>query len=177
MKLVTKYILRTGIKYGITGSIILVIFYSSLIYFDENVLAPGLVLLIGLLVVILIFASLYEYNQVDAIPRFWKNMSVGMLNFIVISIVYVITMTMILHYVQPEVFEEYIRNRLTMMEQNKKGYIDTFGEERFKEIYRDVKNTSRTDLVFDGPIKVSLLGLFSTIFISLIYLFIKKRNN
>ena len=176
MNLTRKYIFKTGFKYGLTGGVILVVFYLILTMLDKSVLAPGLFFLISLLIILMVFASIYEYNQLDSQSRYWKNMSVGIVCIMTVSLVYLAVMFILLNYINPAVFEDYITDRLAMMEANKKSYIDTFGESQFQKIYDDVRNTSRIDLIFDGPIKIFLLGLFSTIFISLIYHFIKKKN-
>gem|GEM_PF-2565622 len=176
MNLVWKYIFRTALKYGLTCSIIILVFFSVLLYSDKNIFNPALSLLAGLIVLVFILFSIIEYNQIDVVPKFWKNMSVGIINYIIVALIYFLFMMIIINLVRPELLNDYISDRIAMMDENKGGFIEKFGEETYIKTLQDVKDTSPYDLALDGLIKISFIGLFSTIFISLIYLFFKTKK-
>ncbi len=177
MNLVRKYIIKTGVKYGITGSIIIVLFYAGLLFFDKNIFLPALLLLAGLMIILIILFSIIEYNQIDIAPKFWKYMSVGIVCNFIISLVFFFSMVIIIKLIRPELRQEYVENRTAMMMEYKQNYVEKFGEAHFNLLLDDVKNTSDMALALDGPMKASFSGFFFVILFSLVFYLIRNKSN
>ena len=177
MGLVKKYILKTGIKYGLTGSIIILLFYTGLIVINKNIFQPALLLLAGMIIILFVLFSIIEYNQIDRAPRFWKNMSVGMICNLIITVFFALMMIMALKFIRPELHREFVDDRVAMMQEYKQTYIEKFSEEHFNLLLEDVQTTTPLALAFDGPLKTSFGGLFFVIFFSLLFYLIKNKSN
>ena len=74
-------ILKIGLKYGLAGGIINVLFYLAVYGFGKNPLNPEIryVMDAFLLILFLTMATI-EYWYTDSYYRFWKYMSVGIIN-------------------------------------------------------------------------------------------------
>lgn len=170
-----KNIIKTGLKYGVVGGVLSVVFYSVLHYLGNSIFDPALTLIVGLVILMFVFISAIEYRQIDKVRVFWKFMTLGVINYLIISLFISVFSLVLTEVSQRDLLENYVEERTTMMEENKANF--TYGEEVYEQTLNDVRETTAIDLALDGFIKNCTVGLFSTIFISLIFHFISNKKS
>lgn len=170
-----KNIRSSGIKYGIAGGSTIVAFLALIYYLGNSILDPSLSLVLSLVILLFVVFALIEYRQHDKETRFWKNMSIGIIIYLIIGIfssvfVYVIVSR------DREVMQNYIDNRIEMMNENKSTFVDRFDEETFDETLEGVRKTQPHHLAIDRLMRDWMSGLFVTILISAIFHFIYNKK-
>lgn len=171
-----KYIFRTGIKYGATGGAINIIYYLVMYWLGKNPLGPSKNIADVFIMLLFVLFGIIEYSYIDKNFRFWKYMSVGVINYLILAIISSIFILVLLNTFAPELHEQYIEDRLEMMENNKEGFIEKFDVEKYKETYKEVENTKPYHLVIDDFVKKSLIGLFLVIIISFVTTIIQDNK-
>ncbi len=177
MKTSLRLIRRTGLKYGISGGIITVLFMFLIHKMGSNILDPSFSLMTVLLIVLLVIFAIAEYRQRDQEIKFWKNMTVALLIYLIIAVCSSACIYVMVKYVDPALLSNYVQDRVAMMTENKDTFIDRFGQETFELTVEKVKNTRLRHIVLDRFIRDMMGGLFVGIVISAVYHFIYNRKS
>jgi len=173
---VWKRILRTVIKYGIVGGVINIAYYLGMYWAGENPIGPSKNIADVFVMAVFLLFAIIEYSYLDAYHRFWKYMTVGIGSYLLVSVISSIFILVMLTSIAPELHQDYINERLQMMEQNKETFLEKFEAAHYEETYKAVQNTRPAQLALDDFLKKSMIGLFLSILISFALAIIKDQN-
>lgn len=171
-----RYIFKTGIKYGLAGGVINVIYYLAMYWSGENPIGPSKNIADVFIILLFVLFGTIEYSYIDKNFRFWKYMSVGIINYLIVAIISSIFIFLLLTSFAPELHEQYIRERIEMMESNKETFIEKFDIEKYEQTYEGVQHTKPIHLAIDDFVKKSLIGIFLIIIISFVSTIIQENK-
>ena len=170
-------IVKTGIKYGVAGGVLNILFYLTFYFLGRNALLPEIryVMDVFILILFLTMASI-EFWHRDQNYRFWKYMSVGIINYLTLAMVSATFIIVFVYFIAPEYSEEYFTGRLQLMESQKEAQIEAMGEETYYRTFEAIQNNQPYQIAIDDFFKKSMIGLFLIIFISIITVLINERK-
>lgn len=171
-----KKIRKTGLKYGISGGVVTVLFLMLVAYLGTNILDPSLTLLVSAVIALFIVFAFVEHRQLERQTRFWKNMTLGIMIYLIIGIFSAVFVFIMVVWVDQDLAPKYINDRAAMMMENKQNFIDQFDEQTFEETLDDLRQTKPHHLAIDRFMRDAFTGLFITILISAIFHFIYNRK-
>ena len=166
-----KYpILFVSIKYGLVGSAVAIACFLGFYFLHENPLLSSKLLDVVIILIFLIF-SMKEFKDVytDNEFHFWQGMSIGMINYLTIALLSGIFIWIMVKFVDPELLKSYIQERIQLIETNKNTIKETFNAITYQQAIDGVRHTTAFDLALDDFLKNSIIGLFLTIIISVIF--------
>lgn len=166
-----KYpLIFVAVKYGLVGSLIAVAAFLGFYFMHQNPLLSSKLLDVAIILIFLIF-SMKEYKDVynNKEFHFWQGMSIGMINYLIIAFLSGMFIWIMVKFVDPELLKSYIQERIQLIENNKSTIQDTFNEKTFQDALDGVRRTTAFDLALDDFLKNSIIGLFLTIIISVIF--------
>ncbi len=163
-------LIYVALKYGLIGSIIAIASFLGFYYLRENPLLSSKLLDVVIILIFLIF-SMKEFKDVynNREFHFWQGMSIGMINYLTIALLSGLFVWIMVKFIDPQLLKSYIQERVQLIETNKNTIQNTFNEKTFQAALEGVRNTSPFDLALDDFLKNSIIGLFLTIIISVIF--------
>ncbi len=122
-----------------------------------------------ILPVFLFFSMKYfkDYKN-NGILHFWQGMTVGVLNYVVLAVLSAIFIIFFLNFINAQLVDFYIIDRLEIIDLKKKEIVSEMGEGTYNQTRSDIGNTSATILALDDFLKKCLIGLTLTIPIAVI---------
>lgn len=165
-----KYpILTVGLRYGLVSGALTAILFFAVTFFNEN---PLIVTkwFDYFLIPALVFAGVREfriYYNAGAL-QFWQGVSVGFIIYVTTALLFAAVVGMYLTtYGQPWV-ADYVRNRVALVEENRKEFSQELGEEAYRRVLTEVQGTTTTDLVLDDVFRKLMIGVFVTLIIAMV---------
>jgi len=161
--------------YGAIGGAVVIVLMLGLHFMGRNPLIDIRIVDVVVLAVFLVF-SMREFRDRynNRTLHYWQGVSIGMITYFVTALISAIFILMFVNFIQPDALQEYIVNRLVLLEQNKQQLIDKINEDAYKKAVDGVKMTTAADLALDDLLKKSFIGLFLTIIIAVI---LRKKPN
>ena len=168
-------LIRVGLLYGVLGGAVAMILVLGLHFMDRNPLIDIRIVDVVILAVFLVFSmrefrDRYNYGAL----HYWQGISIGMITYFLTALISALFILVFIRFIDPDILQQYIDNRLTLLEQNKQQLIETINEQAYSKAVTGVKETTAFDLALDDLLKKSFIGLFLTIIIAVI---LRKKTN
>jgi len=168
-------LIRTGVLYGAIGGAIVIVLMLGLYFMGRNPLIDIRIVDVVVLSVFLVF-SMREFRDKfnNGALHYWQGVSIGMVTYIVTALISAIFILVFVEFIKPDILQEYVTNRLELLDLNKQQLIDTINADAYEKAVEGVKKTKASDLALDDLLKKSFIGLFLTIIIAVI---LRKKPN
>lgn len=172
-----KSIKKTSLKYGSVGGASIAVFLSAIYFIDKQMLvSPSITMLIVLVIVLFLVFAIVEYRSVYVEVRFWKNMSIGIVIALAISICASLVIMAFVTVEDKALLNEYVTYRTEILEKNRQVITEQFGAESYSLAMKELNSTKSSDIFLDVLFKSSGVGLFCGILISAIFHFIYNKK-
>ncbi len=153
-----KHLIYTTLLAGFAGSIAFITFFWAMYLLHENPFvteakSPDFFVYMG---VIVIANILYRFRLNQGRMRFWEGFVLGGGSVILMASLGAVFIYVFLEYLHPEVLQAHIQYMSNTLTQNPEQGIASFGEENYKQILKDIQNTSASRLAF-YELRVKLL--------------------
>ena len=163
--MVKKALIRTSLRYGLVGGLIMIAPFFVLLKIGEKPLINlNTLILEGMLMFIFLYIGLREYRDKhnDGVLKFWEGMTSGFMIYICMALVSALIMAVFIFWIDPDYItqyrveaQEYIKDSITKIEDEEKKEI-------LAQQLSRVSETNQSDLVFDSLFKKIMLGLVLT---------------
>ncbi len=164
-----KPLVSVPLKFGITGSIMIIVMFVVFYFSSENPLGEISTFDFFILPIFL-FLAIKEYRDTynAKLMEFWQGMTVGFGTYISIAIITSLFILLFVSVINPDILDTYVASRIDILVEGKEGMIADIGEQAYLESLSEVKLVSLADVVLDNFLKKLMLGLFLTIAVSVI---------
>lgn len=169
MNRINPYI-QTALKYGLLGGALLILLFFTLHFLNMNPVVLSKKLDFGFIIVpLIVFFSIKEFRDYrnGKVLTFGQGMTVGFFTYVFLAIISGFFI-FILFNIQPELLDEYISDRIAVMEEKKTDIIESLSLEAYDKTYADLLNTTPFILALDDLLKKIFTGLFVTIILSIL---------
>ncbi len=172
---IKNLLIRVGLMYGAIGGVVVIILILGLHFMGRNPLLDIRIVDVVILAVFLVF-SMREFRERynSGALHYWQGVSIGMITYVVTALISAAFILVFVEFIKPDVLQDYVGNRLELLDQNKQQLIDTINAEAYEKAVDGVKKTTASDLALDDLLKKSFIGLFLTIIIAVI---LRKKTN
>jgi hypothetical protein len=145
-----KNLVYTAILTGLAGSITFILFFWVMYLTHQNPFlaeakSPDFFVYMG---VIVIANILYRFKINEGRMRFWEGFMIGGVGTILMASIGSLFVYVFLEYLHPEVLEAHVQYLTATLTENPKQGIESFGEENYKKIVKDIKDTSPSQMAF-----------------------------
>ncbi len=119
---------------------------------------------------IFLFFAMKDFRDYrnNGILHFWQGMTIGVLSYLTLAVFSAIFIVLFLNFIDVELVDLYITDRIEIIDLKKEEMINQMGEETYNRSRIDVLNTSSSILSLDDFLKKCLIGLTLTIPIAVI---------
>ncbi len=162
-------LLSVPLKYALIGSVLIIMLFFVIVFFDNNPLLSNKAATIPLSI-IFIFFSIKEFKNYhnQRILHFWQGMAVGYLTYGLIAVLTALFLWGYASAFGTDLLPGYITNRTAFIMNHKENFIEQFGEETYRETLADIKVLTLATLVWEDLKKILLVGLFITLIIAIV---------
>ncbi|MFP4092717.1 MAG: DUF4199 domain-containing protein, partial [Cyclobacteriaceae bacterium] len=121
-----------------------------------------------LIVPFFVFFSIKEFKKYynGGFLHFWQGMTLGFVAYMTLALVYSIFLWVYLELIDPDLLQEYVVNRVEMMNVSRDKMVEQLGEETFTEALGQLKNVRPSDMALDAFFRNVFAGMFITIIIA-----------
>lgn len=145
-----KHLILTGIFGGLKGGFFFIIFFLTIYFIYDNPFLPDPKSLDFFIYLLIIFGVLlfYRFRITNVRPSYWHALLLGVLIVSTMVLTACIFLYFFLTFIAPETIQMYVDNLLIQLanpEIDKEAYG---GEEQFKLMLEDLKQTDKWDLIF-----------------------------
>jgi hypothetical protein len=158
-------------KYGIIGSLMIIIGLLVLYYFGRHplLLNPLLDARIPLYALIIFISfKVFKDHFNGGIMHFWQGMAMGMIAYVVMAFSAALFIYIFGEINSTNFMAEYTRIATGQLVTNKDLFIETIGEKTYTETLAQLPNTQPIHLAVDYLLKSMPIGLFLTIILSVL---------
>ena len=100
--------------------------------------------------------------------HFWQGMTIGVLNYLTLAVLSAIFTLIFLSFIDSQLIDLYIEDRVTIIDLKKEELIEQMGEETYVKSREDVLSISSGVLALDDFLKKCLIGFTLTIPLSVL---------
>ncbi|AHM62544.1 hypothetical protein D770_21475 [Flammeovirgaceae bacterium 311] len=164
--------LSTGLKYGITGGVLAIVFFLVMWLLKENPL--GMLRLFDFVILpVFIFFTLKEFRDYRQGGKltYSQGMTVSFVCYTSLALISALFIFIFLTYADTGLLLRHQQENLAVLTDDSQRWIDELGQQTYDKAIEEVKRTSALDLALDDLIKKIFIGLFLT---GIITLFLKK---
>ncbi len=164
--------LSTGLKYGITGSVLAIVFFLVMWLLKENPLSM-LRIFDFVLLPIFIFFTLKEYRdyRLGGKLTYSQGMTVSFVCYTSLALISALFIFIFLSYADTGLLIKHQQENLAVLTDDPQKWIEDLGQQTYEKAIAEVKRIIAMDLALDDLLKKMLIGLFFT---GIITLFFKK---
>lgn len=156
-------------KFGAFGAAMIIIMFFIFHFSGSNPLTE-MSLFDFFIIPIFLFFGIKEfkdtYNQ--KLLEYWEGMTAGFVVYFSIAILTSLFIFLFMHLSESDIMDDYIANKLEILEGKKDGIIEEMGEETYLESEKGIKGTSIFVITLDNFLKKTFIGLLLTIAIAVI---------
>lgn len=162
-------LLTVPVKYALVGSLLTVVLFFILLFFDKNPLIANR-WFDFMLLPIFIFFSVKEYKKYynSGFLHFWQGMTVGFFTCFFIAVIAAAFIWSYLSFASPELLQEFIIDRTNLITESKENFIEQFGEEVYRKTLADMKLVTPADMAWDDFLRKVFIGLFITSIVAVV---------
>jgi hypothetical protein len=156
-------------KFGVFGAAMIIIMFFIFHFSGSNPLTEmGFVDFF--IIPIFLFFGIKEfkdsYNQ--KLLEYWEGMTAGFVVYITIAILTSLFIFLFINLSESDIVDNYIVNKLEILEDKKDGIIEEMGEETYLRSKEGITSISIFDITLDNFLKKTFIGLLLTIMIAVI---------
>jgi hypothetical protein len=158
------------LKFGIAGSVLIIILFVFLFYAGKHPLLISIVTDFRLILIpLFVFMSIKEYRDYrnNQVLHFWQGLIIGFNCYFVIGSLTAILILIFPNF-EPEFLNKYIDISTNQLINNKEQVISAVGENAYNRTLQKMPLTTSIDLALDYAMKTLLIGIPITIIISVL---------
>jgi hypothetical protein len=156
-------------KFGAFGAAMIIIMFFVFHFSGSNPLTE-MGLFDFFIIPIFLFFGIKEfkdsYNQ--KLLEYWEGMTAGFVVYFSVAILTSLFIFLFMHLSESDIMDNYVANKLEILEDKKDGIIEEMGEETYLKSKKDITNISIFDITLDNFLKKTFIGLLLTIMIAVI---------
>ncbi|MGF1638828.1 MAG: DUF4199 domain-containing protein [Cyclobacteriaceae bacterium] len=162
-------LIMVGGKYGLAGAFVGMFAMLFLFWLNKNPMIYARYFDV-ILVPVFVFFAIREFKiyRNQGKLHFWQGMSLGFISYMLISILSGIFVLLLLYGLAPDLFTEYMSNRMALLAESKEEIISSIDANAYAQTLENLQNTKPWHLALDDFLKKSIIGLFLTILFSII---------
>jgi hypothetical protein len=162
---------RVALKYGLIGSVLLVVPFLVLEYVMGAPLSGGSSILIdAILLLIFIFFAIKDFrdNFNQKILHFWQGMNIGFMVYGIMALTYAIFVLVYVNWQGEAFLNDHVAQAAEQMKATAERYPDTISEKQLQQGLTDLKNISALDLATKAFVGDLFVGFILTVVVSMI---------
>jgi hypothetical protein len=154
-------------KYGLVGGFLIILLFFLLLWFGSNPLVSNIYFSF-FVIPLFVFFSVKEFKKYynAGYLHFWQGMSLGFVCYMTMALLSSLFVWLYLEVLNPGLLQEYVVNRIEMMNATRENLVEQLGEETFIDALAKLKNVSPLDMALDGFFRNIFAGMFITIIIA-----------
>jgi hypothetical protein len=162
-------LIAVPLRFGSIAGALVVVLFLVLYFMQVNPLLESRVVDLVLIPIFLYFGlkDFRDYRN-DGILHYWQGMTVGVIIYLLMALISSLWIIVFLELIDPELLNNYILDRLQLIEGSKSQIVDQMGEQTFLDSKAELRFITSFDLALDDFLKKSIIGLMLTIMISII---------
>ena len=167
--MVKNPLVNVPLKFGTLGGGLVILMFIITYFLGKNPLID-LKFFDFIIIPIFIFFSLKEFRDFrnGGILHFWQGMTIGVLNYLALAVLSAIFTLVFLSFIDSQLIDLYIEDRVTIIDLKKEELIEQMGEETYVKSREDVLSISSGVLALDDFLKKCLIGFMLTIPLSVL---------
>lgn len=162
-------LVKVPAKFGAFGAVMVIAMFL-LFYFSGSNPLIEMGMFDFFIIPIFLFFGIKEFK--DSYNRrtleFWQGMTAGFVVYFTVALVSSFFIFLFLSFTDGEIMDNYISDRLTILEEKREAIIEEMGEPTYAESETEIKSITPIDIVFDNFLKKTFVGLLLTIMIAVI---------